>query len=82
MDAEGVAHRDFNVAELPEINAKGEVRAVVSPVMTPKVKAVSDDPADANKCQVELEFMLLRGSYATVLLREIMKPKDLIAAGF
>jgi tRNA(Glu) U13 pseudouridine synthase TruD len=31
---------------------------------------------------VRLEFTLLRGSYATVLLRELMKPIDLIFAGF
>jgi tRNA(Glu) U13 pseudouridine synthase TruD len=29
-----------------------------------------------------LSFMLLRGSYATVLLREIMKPENPIKAGF
>ncbi len=28
-------------------------------------------------CQAKVSFMLLRGSYATVVLREIMKPSDL-----
>jgi len=32
--------------------------------------------------QVRLSFMLLRGSYATMLLREIMKSPEPIAAGF
>ena len=36
----------------------------------------------AADCQAELSFMLLRGSYATVLLREIMKPSDPLEAGF
>jgi tRNA(Glu) U13 pseudouridine synthase TruD len=36
----------------------------------------------AREGQVKLGFMLLRGSYATMLLREIMKPRNPILAGF
>ena len=36
----------------------------------------------AQGAQAKVSFMLLRGSYATVFLREIMKPSDLITAGF
>jgi tRNA(Glu) U13 pseudouridine synthase TruD len=38
--------------------------------------------ASGKGCQAELSFMLLRGSYATVILREIMKPSNPITAGF
>lgn len=82
MEAEGVEAQNFRIDALPEINGKGELRAVVSPVKNFAPRTVSVDMADAKKRQAELEFMLLRGSYATVLLRELMKTRNPITAGF
>jgi tRNA pseudouridine13 synthase len=81
LEEEGVEAAGFRVPAMPEISAKGELRAAVCPVSDFAAGKVS---ADSDKCQLQvaLEFRLLRGSYATVLLREIMKPTDLIAAGF
>ena len=77
---EGVGAGGFRIPDMPEVSAKGELRAALCPVRNLAVGAVG---ADSNgQVRVGLEFMLLRGSYATVLLREIMKPTDLIAAGF
>lgn len=81
LEEEGVELKDFEVDVLPEANAKGELRAVVSPVKFFRVQ-VSDDVTAVKKRQANLEFMLLRGSYATVLLREIMKTRNPIKAGF
>ncbi|RLG97782.1 hypothetical protein DRO29_02415, partial [Candidatus Bathyarchaeota archaeon] len=39
-------------------------------------------PVNPSKFKVELDFTLLRGSYATVLLREVMKPRNVVEAGF
>ena len=47
-----------------------------------KVHNISRIAGNLKEHQATLEFMLLRGSYATVLLREIMKPKNPIKAGF
>ncbi len=82
LEAEGVETQNFRIDALPEINGKGELRAVVSPVRSFTVGTVSADVDDAKKRQANLEFMLLRGSYATVLLREIMKTRNPITAGF
>jgi tRNA pseudouridine13 synthase len=82
LDAEGVKQENFNVAALPEISGRGELRAIVSPIKNFKVRNISRSAGNLKEHQAELEFMLLRGSYATVLLREIMKPKNPIGAGF
>ncbi len=81
MEAEGVEAQNFQIAALPEVTARGELRAAVAPIRGFKAE-VSTDPAAERKWQVGLEFSLLRGSYATVLLREVMKPKNVIEAGF
>ena len=80
LEEEGVEAQGFKMPAIPEISAKGELRAAVCPVKNFSQGAVLTDSDDA--LHLYLEFMLLRGSYATILLREIMKPKDLIAAGF
>jgi tRNA pseudouridine13 synthase len=77
---ECVEAQGFQVAAMPEVGARGELRAAVCPVKKPTAGAVSED--SDGSLQVSLDFMLLRGAYATVLLREIMKPTDLIVAGF
>jgi len=82
LDAESVKQEDFNVNALPEISGKGGLRAIVSPIKNFKVPNISRIAGNLKEHQATLEFMLLRGSYATVLLREIMKPKNPIKAGF
>jgi tRNA pseudouridine13 synthase len=80
LEEEGVEAQGFRVPAMPEISAKGELRAAVCPVKNFVAGAVV---ADADKqLQMPLEFELLRSAYATVLLREIIKPENLISAGF
>jgi tRNA pseudouridine13 synthase len=81
LEEEGVELKSFRVDALPEVNAKGELRAIVSPVKFFRGQ-VSNDATAVKKRQASLEFMLLRGSYATVFLREIMKTRNPIKAGF
>lgn len=75
LEAEGAETNRFRVPEIPRISGQGELRTVISPIMDFTLRS-------AGKGQVKLSFMLLRGSYATMLLREIMKPRDPISAGF
>ena len=86
IEAEILAEEDveaacFRVRELPRISGKGELRAVVSPVRGFKIEEISRDD-ESGVSQVRLSFMLLRGSYATMVLREVMKPEDPLKAGF
>jgi tRNA pseudouridine13 synthase len=61
--------------ELSRVGGRGGLRTVLTPVRDFKLHQVTADSATVS-------FMLLRGCYATVLLRELMKPQDVVAAGF
>ena len=81
LEQEEINLENLQVNELSRVGGRGGLRTTITSVKDFKVKNVSTN-AKANGCQTELSFMLLRGSYATVLLREIMKPSDPIEAGF
>jgi tRNA pseudouridine13 synthase len=74
MAEEGVEPRNFFVEEMQEVSAEGGFRRPYLAVSEPRSE-VSGDVAT-------LEFTLPRGGYATVLLREIIKPADPFASGF
>jgi tRNA pseudouridine13 synthase len=68
---------DVKVQALNEfscLGGKGGVRAALTPV--------KDFKAEVSEGKATLSFTLHRGCYATVVLREIMKPQNPIAAGF
>ncbi len=75
LQTEGIVDDLRRLNELSRAGGKGGLRSTAAPVRDFKLQKVSAD-------SVQLSFMLLRGCYATILLREIMKPKDLVAAGF
>ena len=79
---EQVERESFRVQKMPRISGKGELRSVVSPIRDFKLEFIAHDEESVADRKVRMSFMLLRGSYATMLLREIMKPPDPIAAGF
>jgi tRNA pseudouridine13 synthase len=82
LSKEGVAPQDFGVECMPEVRARGGFRRVLTPIINLEVSDISEDPVNPSRFKVELDFILLRGSYATVLLREVMKPRNVVEAGF
>ena len=82
LEEEHVKRESFRVQKMLRISGKGELRSVVSPIRDFKLECTSHDEESVADRKVRMSFMLLRGSYATMLLREIMKPRDPIAAGF
>jgi len=82
LEEENVETEKFRVDAIPETSGRGGLRAVVAPIKNFKMNGISACAANQRERQTDLSFMLLRGSYATVLLREIMKPSDPIKAGF
>ena len=82
LETKNLTPKDFKVSSMPEISAPGGLRTVLTPVINLSIEELSDDSANPSKRALKLGFTLYRGSYATVLLREFMKPKDLIKAGF
>jgi len=82
IEQEGIKPDDFKIQALPEASSKGELRTATTPVNSLALETVSTHPLDASKRKATLSFVLQRGSYATVVLREIMKSQDPIRAGF
>jgi tRNA pseudouridine13 synthase len=74
LGEEGIQTDNFRVNAIRDMSRGGGLRTIVTPVKGFKLSQRAR--------QADLSFMLLRGSYATVLLREIMKPNDPIKAGF
>lgn len=70
MSGEGVSPRDFYLKEMQEISSEGGFRQAVLECSQYVVRG------DV------VEFILSRGSFATMVLREIIKPDDPVAAGF
>lgn len=70
LRSEGVAPRDFYIKQMQEASSEGGFRQTVMTC------------TDYNAHGDMVEFTLSRGSFATMLLREIIKPADPILAGF
>ena len=70
LQREQVRAKDFFVKAMQEVSDEGGFRQAVI-----KCESFSVD-------RPTVSFTLSRGSYATILLREIMKPQDPITAGF
>ena len=70
LESEEISPKDFFIKEMQEVSNEGGFRqAAIS---------CSNYSSEDNT----LEFTLSRGSFATILLREIMKPQDPLNAGF
>jgi tRNA pseudouridine13 synthase len=82
LEAENVTPKNFKIPFMPEATAQGRVRAILNPVWNLLQEKVSEDKENLGKQMMKLGFTLNRGSYATVVLREFMKPQDLIEAGY
>lgn len=82
LEEENVSPESFKIAAMPEISARGELRTAIVALNNFSLKEISEDSANPSKCKLKLGFMLYRGSYATIVLRELMKPRNLIKAGF
>ena len=70
LESEEISPKDFFIKEMQEVSSEGGFR---------QAAIRCTDYASHNDV---VEFTLSRGAFATILLREIMKPSDPILAGF
>ena len=70
LEQEEISPKDFFIKEMQEASSEGGFRQAAI--------HCTDYTSNGNV----VEFSLSRGSFATILLREIMKPQDPILAGF
>ena len=82
IEEEGISPENFKVEVMPEISLKGGLRTALVPLNNFVLKEISKDSINPSKRKAKLSFTLYRGSYATIVLRELMKSRNLIKAGF
>jgi len=70
LEQEEITPKDFFIKEMQEVSSEGGFRQA------------SIHCSDYSTHENVVDFSLSRGSFATILLREIMKPQDPILAGF
>lgn len=76
---EGINLKDFSLSEIP---LRGTFRSAIFYPINFKLMEVSEDEKFKGKIKVVIRFSLPKGTYATILLRELIKPKDPREAGF
>ncbi len=76
MKEEQVTSKDFYIKEMQEVSVEGGFRPL------PLLLLYNRFDVEANGEIVRVGFTLPKGSYATILLREVIKPMNPISAGF
>ncbi len=71
LERDGVRRDQFRLPAAPEISSAGSWRPLLTPA--PTLRLTWEDEPDQNGSVAQLRFALPRGSYATVLVRELMK---------
>ena len=82
LEEEGVGPEDFKVEKMPELAAPGGLRPALASFTLEGSPVVREDELELGARELVIAFRLPRGAYATVFLRELMKPPDPLAAGF
>jgi len=82
LEEENLSPEHFRISVMPAISASGGLRTALMPIKDLRLAKPSIDSVNPSKRKVEFSFMLGKGSYATVVLREFMKPRNPVTAGF
>jgi tRNA pseudouridine13 synthase len=82
LGKEDVSSEDFKIRDMPEISARGTLRTATAPVNSFSTDYIMSDVIRRRRYDIGVSFSLYRGSYATTVLRELMKPRDIIRQGF
>lgn len=75
IDDEKIDLRDFVIPEIPFVSSSGARRPLLACLRDFRYKIIDDN--DSNRKAVYFEFSLMKGCYATSLLREFMKTDDI-----
>jgi tRNA pseudouridine13 synthase len=82
LQEETISTENFRITAMPETSARGKLRTAITPLNSYLLDGISQDLINPSKHKTQVSFALYRGSYATIVLRELMKPRNLIKAGF
>ncbi|GBC73314.1 tRNA pseudouridine synthase D [archaeon HR04] len=76
MEEEGISSKDFYIKEMQEVSVEGGFRPSPLLLLYNTFEMVSSNGG------IRVRFALPKGSYATVLLREVIKPAQPTLVGF
>ncbi len=82
LEEEGVEPRNFRVSSMPEISSKGGLRTALTQLINFNIEKPARNNHNPSTKIIRLNFTLRKGSYATIVLREFMKPRNPVKAGF
>jgi tRNA pseudouridine13 synthase len=82
LDEEGIRPVNFKIKKIPEISSRGRLRLAAVSLSNFSLRKILNDPVTPKRRRAEISFALPRGAYATIVLREIMKTRNLVKAGF
>ncbi|MFX0097068.1 MAG: tRNA pseudouridine(13) synthase TruD [Candidatus Hodarchaeota archaeon] len=82
LGEEGVSTKDFRIERMRELSSSGEFRPIKLQVNKMVFSKPSRDDFNPKKTKVEFDFSLPKGCYATIVMREFMKSRDVIKAGY
>ncbi len=82
LTEENIDFKNFYIPDLKEFSSRGTIRPVVTSMKNFELSEIIEDDLNPDKNAVKLSFSLRRGEYATIVLRELMKPNEPIPAGF
>jgi len=73
LDNEGISSEIFTNKLLESYEFKGSFRSIITKPLGLKIMEYTEDDLFQNRYKLKVEFSLQKGSYATLLLREIIK---------
>lgn len=82
IKTENVAPEDFHVRAMPKLSESGRLRIALTSINHFSIEKASEDSENPSLRKLKLSFFLRRGSYATIVLREFMKTRATVRAGF
>lgn len=82
LKTENVAPEDFHIQAMPKLSESGGLRTTLTSINHFLIEKASEDSENPSRRKLKLSFFLRRGSYATIVLRELMKPHAIVRAGF
>lgn len=82
LEEESISVREFKVNDMPEISLRGKLRAAITPLNNFQLEEITADSFNPSRVMANMNFTLYKGCYATIILRELMKPRNLVKAGF
>ena len=82
LEEENVSSSDFKVNAVPEISLKGKLRTAAIGLSNFDSKETLAHSVKRTELATRMTFTLNKGSYATIVLREFIKPRNLLKAGF